>query len=155
MKSSTVTFIPIVKMKPVMKNEAAEILKRNQLSITHSRQKILELFRKHDGALAHADIEKKTREEFDRVTIYRTLQTFVEKGIVHVIPSADNSVLYALCKSHCTQESHNDNHVHFICDNCDTTYCLESVVIPPIKLPEGFKLSATNMLVSGICKKCG
>ncbi len=39
-----------------------------------------------NGALAHADIEKKTGESFDRVTVYRTLQSFVEKGIVHLIP---------------------------------------------------------------------
>ena len=53
-----------------MKNEVAEILKRNQLSITDSRKKILELFRGSNGALAHADIETKTGEHFDRVTVY-------------------------------------------------------------------------------------
>jgi Fur family ferric uptake transcriptional regulator len=80
-----------------------EILKRHQLSVTDSRKKILELFQVTNGALAHADIEKKTGEMFDRVTIYRTLQTFVDKGIIHTIPTADNSVLYALCKDDCSQ----------------------------------------------------
>jgi Fur family ferric uptake transcriptional regulator len=75
-----------------------EILKRNQLSVTESRKKILELFQSNEGALAHHDIEERTSEKFDRVTIYRTLQTFVEKGIIHTIPTADNSILYALCK---------------------------------------------------------
>src|SRR5215210_5463635 len=98
-----------------MKNEVAEILKRSQLSVTESRRKILELFQYNNGALAHADIEKKTGEHFDRVTIYRTLQTFVEKGIIHTIPTADNSVLYALCKDSCTAGHHHVNHVHFIC----------------------------------------
>lgn len=42
-----------------------EILKKNNLSITGSRQKIMQLFMDSNGALAHADIEKKTGESFD------------------------------------------------------------------------------------------
>ena len=52
-----------------------DTLKRNQLSITDSRKKILEMFLQRKGALAHADIEQQSGEEFDRVTIYRTLPT--------------------------------------------------------------------------------
>lgn len=51
------------------------------MSITDSRMQILDLFYNNEGALAHADIEKKTGDAIDRVTIYRTLQTFEEKGI--------------------------------------------------------------------------
>ena len=137
-----------------MKNEVAEILKRNQLSVTDSRQKILELFRLSNSALAHADIEKKTSEQFDRVTIYRTLQTFVEKGIVHIIPTTDNSVLYALCKDNCSQGHHYDDHVHFICDNCGTTYCLEHITIPNVEVPGNFVTKRTDVVVSGLCDKC-
>jgi Fur family ferric uptake transcriptional regulator len=137
-----------------MKNEVADILKRNQLSVTDSRRKILELFRANNGALAHADIEKRTGEHFDRVTIYRTLQTFVEKGIVHTIPTSDNSVLYALCKDECRQGHHHDNHVHFICDDCGTTYCLENITIPELVLPKGFMVKRTDVVASGICDRC-
>ena len=76
--------------------EIKEILKRSQLSVTASREKILHLFLEEAGALAHGDIEKKAGEKFDRVTVYRTLQTFVEKGIIHTIPTVDNSIRYAL-----------------------------------------------------------
>ena len=116
---------------------STDILKYNGLSITESRKQILELFYNSKGALAHADIEKRSSAAFDRVTIYRTLQTFVEKGIIHTIPTVDNSVLYALCKDECKEGHHHDNHVHFICDNCSTTYCLDNVTIPPVSLPEG------------------
>jgi Fur family ferric uptake transcriptional regulator len=137
-----------------MKTEIADILKRNQLSVTDSRTSILELFRSSKSALAHADIEKKTSEQFDRVTIYRTLQTFVEKGIVHTIPTADNSVLYALCKDNCSQGHHHDNHVHFICDDCGVTYCLEHISIPNVQVPEGFITKQTDLVMSGQCDKC-
>lgn len=132
-----------------------DILKRNQLSVTGSRKKILDLFLTNNGALAHHNIEEKTGEKFDRVTIYRTLQTFVEKGIIHTIPTADNSVLYALCKDECTTGHHHDNHVHFVCDNCNVTYCLDDVVTPEVKLPKPFKPKVIEVLVSGVCGNCG
>lgn len=131
-----------------------ETLKRNQLSITDSRKKILELFTKSKGALAHADIEHQSGTEFDRVTIYRTLQTFVEKGIIHTIPTADNSVRYALCKDQCVEGHHHDDHVHFMCDICGTTFCLDQVNVPKITLPMGFVATQMDLVVSGKCLKC-
>ncbi len=130
------------------------ILKRNQLSVTESRKKILEIFKIHDKALAHSDIERKAGEKFDRVTVYRTLQTFVEKGIIHTIPTPDNNIMYALCKDECTTGHHHDNHVHFICDKCHVTYCLDSVVTPQVNLPQNFLPTEINVVVKGTCKNC-
>src|SRR5881396_1124489 len=131
-----------------------EMLKKNQLSVTDSRKKILELFMRTDGALAHADIEHHSGTEFDRVTIYRTLQTFVDKGIIHAIPTADNSVRYALCKDNCREGHHHDNHIHFICIKCGSTLCLEDVSVPEVRLPKGFISSETEVVVKGICNDC-
>ena len=131
------------------------LLKRNSLSITGSRKKILQLFLEEAGALAHGDIEKKAGEKFDRVTIYRTLQTFVDKGIIHTIPTADNSIRYALCKDECSEGHHQDHHIHFVCINCNNTYCLDDVVTPDIKLPKGYTAAQVEVVVEGICKKCG
>ncbi len=143
-------------METVNKREAAiaRTLKRNKLSVTDSRKKILQLFLENTGALAHGDIEKKAGEKFDRVTVYRTLQTFVDKGIIHTIPTADNSVRYALCKDECSEGHHHDHHVHFICNNCHRTYCLDDVVTPDIKLPRGYTPNHTEVVVEGICKNC-
>ena len=131
-----------------------DILRKNQLSITAGRKKILELFLNSPGALAHADIEKNTDAAFDRVTVYRTLQTFVDKGIIHNIPTSDNSILYALCKDNCAEGHHHDNHVHFICDECSKTICLDDVTIPEVKLPKGFKPKHAEMVVTGVCDDC-
>lgn len=130
------------------------ILKKNQLSVTDRRKKILELFLHSNGALAHADIEKNTGENFDRVTVYRTLQTFVDKGIIHVIPTTDNSILYALCKDNCEAGHHHDDHVHFVCEHCNKTICLDEVTVPIVKLPKGFKPKNAAMVVNGICDDC-
>ncbi|MEP6584978.1 MAG: Fur family transcriptional regulator [Ginsengibacter sp.] len=137
-----------------MSIEVIELLKNNSLSITGSRQKILELFLLSNGALSHADIERNADGSFDRVTVYRTLQTFVEKGIIHLIPTTDNSIKYALCKNDCVPGHHHDNHVHFICDECEKTICLEDVNIPSVKLPKGFKPNRSEMVVTGTCGEC-
>lgn len=146
--------MPPNKEERVMLDTITETLKKNQLSVTDSRKRILELFLQTDGALAHADVEKQTGTQFDRVTIYRTLQTFVEKGIIHSIPTADNSVKYALCKDACSEGHHHDNHVHFVCDACGNTFCLNNVVIPSVKLPKGFKGRQTDVIISGVCAQC-
>lgn len=135
-------------------NDHKDLLKKNGLSTTASRKKILDLFYESAGALAHADIEKNTDAAFDRVTVYRTLQTFVEKGIIHQIPTTDNSVLYALCKQNCEQGHHHDNHVHFICNKCDNTFCLDDVTVPEVKLPIGFAPLQSAMVVTGLCQQC-
>jgi Fur family ferric uptake transcriptional regulator len=131
-----------------------DILSRNSLSITDSRKKILNLFLNVQGALAHGDIEKKAGEKFDRVTVYRTLQTFVDKGIIHIIPTTDNSVRYALCKDDCTEGHHHDDHVHFICLQCGATLCLKDITAPEMKMPEGFSVNEIGVVVKGVCRNC-
>lgn len=137
-----------------MQEAVHDILKKNQLSVTGSRVRILELFLEQEGALAHGDIEKRTGERFDRVTVYRTLQVFLNKGIIHSIPTSDNSVLYALCKDECEEGHHHDDHVHFVCDACGNTICLDGVTVPSIRLPKGYQLKQVQVLVNGKCKNC-
>ena len=130
------------------------ILKKNNLSVTDGRKTILQLFLNTDGALAHSNIEQSTQQAFDRVTVYRTLQTFVDKGIIHTIPTTDNSILYALCKDECEAGHHHDNHVHFICNQCNKTICLDDVTVPTVKLPKGFTPNQAAMVVKGVCNDC-
>lgn len=130
-----------------------EILKRKHLSVTDSRKKILSLFLNSNDALAHGDIEIKAGEKFDRVTVYRTLQTFVEKGIVHTIPTADNSIRYALCKD-CEEGHHHDDHVHFVCTRCQKTICLDDIISPNIQLPEGYVANNVQVVINGVCAEC-
>ncbi len=142
-----------IENKPVNDNQIADLLRRKHLSSTESRRKILSLFMQQQDALAHGDIEKKAGEKFDRVTIYRTLQTFVDKGIIHTIPTADNSVLYALCKD-CKDGHHHDDHIHFVCTNCNITICLDDVVSPEIALPNGYVADTVQVVIHGVCKAC-
>ena len=138
------------------KNKAniTELLRASKLSITDTRVKILELFMNSNGALEHSSFEKLAGQTFDRVTVYRTLQTFLDKGIIHSIPTTDTSIRYALCKSECTEHNHHDHHVHFKCEECGTTICLDDTDVPEIHLPKGYAMHNIDVVVSGVCKQC-
>jgi Fur family transcriptional regulator, ferric uptake regulator len=134
--------------------KTSHILKDYNLRQTDCRNEILEVFLDKEFALSHADIEEKISEAFDRVTVYRTLKTFVEKGILHKVLDDSGSLKYALCNDHCNTDSHHHDHVHFKCINCGHTNCIEDIEIPAIKLPHGYTPLETNLLIQGICSKC-
>jgi len=131
-----------------------ETLKDHQLRNTQCRTDILSVFFEHDFALSHSDIEVKVSENYDRVTVYRTLKTFVDKGLIHRVLDDNGAQKYALCKSECTEEVHKHEHVHFKCMQCGLTTCLDDSSIPDIKLPQGYQMVDVNMLVTGYCKEC-
>ncbi len=140
-------------MENFLEHKVGKVLRKNNLSLTDSRKKILSLFLHSKAAMAHGDIEKEAGEKFDRVTIYRTLQTFVEKGIIHGIPTSDNSIKYALCKD-CEEGHHHDDHVHFVCNSCKRTICLDDVVSPGIVLPKGYQIENVQVVINGTCDQC-
>jgi len=131
-----------------------QFLKNKGLSLTENRKLILDLFIRAEGALSPADIEKRIPTQLDRVTVYRTLQTFMEQGIIHQIPTTDNILRYALCKDDCDSGHHHDNHVHFVCESCGNTTCLDNVEVPVVKLPRGYHTSHAAMIIHGSCDDC-
>lgn len=135
-----------------MEQEIINLLKQNALSVTESRKKVLALFLKSKGALEHSSIEK-SAGALDRVTIYRTLQCFMEKGLIHTIPSDDNSIKYALCKN-CEHGHHQHNHVHFVCEKCGTTTCMEEINVPKVSLPRNYLIRETEVVIKGECASC-
>ncbi len=129
------------------------ILKNFNLRSTATRQQIVRLFLKKNHALSHGDIEKEITDVLDRVTVYRTLKTFLDKGLIHKVLDDEGSLKYALCNEACTITGHHHDHVHFKCEACGQTNCL-NIDVPSIKLPKGYKANAVNLLVQGICERC-
>lgn len=132
----------------------AQILRNFQLRSTNSRSAILELFVQHKHALSYSDIEREVAESFDRVTVYRTLKTFLDKGLVHKVLDDGGSLKYALCTDNCSNDAHHHDHVHFKCTRCGQTNCIDDVEVPPVKLPAGYKATEINLLIQGVCKQC-
>jgi Fur family ferric uptake transcriptional regulator len=129
------------------------LLRDFKLRATPTRQEILHLFIQKEYALSHGDIENAISGSLDRVTVYRTLKTFLDRGLIHKVLDDEGSLKYALCNNACSQADHHHDHVHFKCLKCGQTSCLE-VEVPPVKLPRGYKPKEANLLIQGICEHC-
>lgn len=129
------------------------ILQEHGLKVTSSRLEVLDHFFSNNHALSHQDLESETNS-IDRVTLYRTLNSFEEKGITHKVLDQNGVAKFALCKSECTEHHHHDNHFHFHCTSCSKTYCLDDSLKQEIKLPKGFKMNDVRLNVRGTCDSC-
>jgi Fur family ferric uptake transcriptional regulator len=137
-----------------MQKLEGQILKDYDLRTTTSRSAILRLFLKNSFALSYSDIEGEIAATFDRVTVYRTLKTFLDKGVIHKVLDDEGSLKYALCSEPCSTHEHHHEHVHFKCIKCGHTSCLENVTIPEVNLPKGFVIAEVNLLIQGTCNRC-
>jgi Fur family transcriptional regulator, ferric uptake regulator len=136
-----------------MKNASNRLLKSFRLRSTPTRLEILYLFLKKDYALSHGDIESEIAEDIDRVTVYRTLKTFSDRGLIHKVLDDGGGLKYALCSEACSTTQHRHEHVHFKCTQCGQTNCLD-IEIPAVKLPKGYHPKEVNLLIQGTCQNC-
>lgn len=88
----------------------------------------------------------------DKSGIFRTLTLFKEQHLVHVLEDGEG-VRYELCHSH-DHSIDNDMHMHFHCEHCGQTICLEDLPIPEVTLPDGYEVQSANFVLKGICPKC-
>ena len=137
-----------------MSSQIKQLLKDHSLRLTEGRMDVLSIFMDKDFAISHGDIETEVNYKYDRVTIYRTLKSFLDKGLIHKVLDDNGSTRYALCDHACSIEAHQHDHIHFKCLKCGQTTCLDAVDIPSVKLPPGFQTVESNYLISGICNRC-
>lgn len=120
---------------------------------TAMRLLVLEILNAQKTAVSLSDLEN-SFEKSDRITLYRTIKTFQENGLVHSIDDGTGAPKYALCEEGCNCDIERDLHVHFHCRVCSETFCLPKYKIPDIELPEKFRPEEANLVVKGICGKC-
>jgi Fur family ferric uptake transcriptional regulator len=137
-----------------MERDFAGLLHKNHLKATGPRLGVLQIIANRDSAISQPILEKLMGEEVDRVTLYRILRTFEEKGILHKVIDLNGTANYAICFSDCTEHQHHDEHFHFNCTQCKNVYCLNDLHLPSIQIPIGFKAESVNLAITGICNHC-
>lgn len=130
------------------------ILIQRKIRPTAVRLLICQFMEKQQTAVSLSDIEA-AFEKSERTTLFRSLKTFEEKGMVHKIDDGSGVAKYALCEVDCTCDLETDLHLHFHCTQCDETVCLTAYKLPKISLPKNYKAEDANLVVKGICDKCG
>lgn len=96
-------------------------------------------------------------EHTDTVTVYRTLNTFTEKKVVHRVRGEDRTWRYALGGDSPEKTAH--THPHFVCDACGTVECLERSEIPAtlvrsLKVADRYEVRYPEVVLHGTCPNC-
>jgi len=131
---------------------AMKILDGVGLKKTPGRIAMLNIFLEAKNPMTQQEIMKKmSRVKLNYVSIYRTLETFVEAGIIHKVESGDRVWRFALGNE--KKEGH--GHPHFTCRSCGITECIDEVKVPDkIPLKIGYIIEKQELFLKGLCPKC-
>jgi Fur family ferric uptake transcriptional regulator len=128
------------------------LLKQKKISETPFRKEVLAIFKSYKNAIPLSVLENELTN-FNRITLYRTIKIFIEKGIIHEITLSGNDTNYAICQNECSSNTHHHQHIHFKCNNCHLIFCAEIDKFPNVSLP-GYKIDNLEIQATGLCKTC-
>lgn len=131
------------------------VLRGHGLRRTPVRVEVLDLLKAAARPLSVPQMLAKLRG-VDTVTVYRTLNTFVRKKLVHRIRGEDRSWLYAAGDM---DDAPQHQHPHFVCDDCGKVECLDDASIPrsfvdSLNVHRGYKVNYPEVVLHGRCPKC-
>ena len=132
--------------------DLTELLERHNIKATANRLIVARALLTEKRPLSLMELEDKIGT-IDKSGIFRSLILFKEHHLVHAIEDGGDGTRYELCRSH-DSEHDEDAHVHFFCERCHRTFCLEKIHIPPVTLPVGYSETTANYLIKGICPQC-
>jgi Fur family ferric uptake transcriptional regulator len=132
--------------------QAHEMLKAVKLYCTAGRVSILKVLIKAGKPLSQEQIAQRSgKRRFDKVTIYRTLESLLKVGLVHKAYMETRAWHFELAHN-CTESQ---CHPHFTCTNCGDTHCLTEISLPMAKSPhKGFVIHRQQIRLEGLCPVC-
>ena len=104
------------------------------------------------GPVSLGDLEERLYP-MDKASIFRVLELFAGKELIHVIEDGSRSQKYEVCHGH-SHHTIQDQHVHFYCEHCGQVYCFEDITAPAVKLPADFEVKSLNYMLKGVCPRC-
>lgn len=133
-------------------NDLIELLRNRKLKATSKRLEVLNLIRERSSAISYSALQT-ALQGFDRVTLYRTIQSLLETRIIHKALTEENETFYALCSSNCTSVTHIHEHIHFTCIECHGVTCVESLNPIQLSIP-GHSIENVEIAARGRCATC-
>ncbi len=125
------------------------LLEQKGLKKTKLRLGLIQYFLENTNARSYADL-KEVHPETDKSTLYRNLSTFESAGLIHRVNDHTGIAKYAFGEA----ASHGKEHAHFVCDDCETVYCVEGTPAPKLEVPSGFKAKDVETIIRGTCANC-
>jgi Fur family ferric uptake transcriptional regulator len=134
------------------KETIVDLLHTHGLKATSSRIELLSRMHDYPSAIPYSKLQQHLAF-VDRVTLYRTIEALVEKGLIHQAYREQSEIYYALCDKNCNPGSHHDEHIHFKCKSCGMVQCLTLREEIQISM-EGHELQGLDIRAEGICSDC-
>lgn len=128
------------------------LLERHGIKLTANRILIAKIMSTLDYPISMKELETMLLT-MDKSSIFRTLSLFKSHHLVHQMEDGNDIVRYELCHS-LNKETDEDIHVHFYCEHCHRTFCLNEIPVPQVNLPTGYRQTAVNYMIKGICSDC-
>ncbi len=129
-----------------------DILKDNKLKLTFAREKILGLFYENhkpiDADFIFKNIDDK---KINQVTVYRTIDSFLKKSLIHKVDLRKESVFFELKERH---------HHHMVCTSCGEVEEFDACGLLKISSLVLSKSKKFKNIIDhsfeffGVCKKC-
>jgi Fe2+ or Zn2+ uptake regulation protein len=130
-----------------------EILKLSGLKSTPTRLSVLEVFSQYCKPInAEYILDILGKDKTDTVTVYRTLNMFEKKKIIHQVDLRKDSVYYEFSNHH--------HHHHIVCTKCGYIERFDDCRISEMSKELLSKKSKFNIIQShsfelfGLCNKC-
>jgi Fur family transcriptional regulator, ferric uptake regulator len=133
-------------------DKAQRMLRQAKLYCTESRVAILRVLLEAARPLRQDQIAPQLRNRtLNKVTVYRTLDSLVDAGLVHRAFTHDRAWHFELAH-HCTEKQ---CHPHFTCTSCGVTHCLMDISVPMARIADkGFVVSRQQVRLEGLCPAC-
>ena len=119
---------------------------------TANRILVLQALRASGKPMCLSDLEE-ALWTLDKSSIFRVLTLFLEHDIVHAFEDGRGILNYELCTNEgvCNLS---DAHIHFYCQWCQQSFCMEDIPLPDLHLPEGFSPHSISFVIKGECPQC-
>jgi Fur family ferric uptake transcriptional regulator len=139
-------------MTTPLRDKARQRLKDAGLYCTEPRLAILQVLMQAARPLRQDQIaEQLILRALNKVTVYRTLESLIEVGLVHRAFTYGRAWYFELA-DHCTEHQ---CHPHFTCTKCGVTQCLVDILLPMAKISQkGFIVSRQQVRLEGLCPAC-
>jgi Fur family ferric uptake transcriptional regulator len=135
-----------------MHTDLPELLRSHGMSVTAQRVAVLRAVAAHPHVTADGvvDVAKVDLGTISRQSVYDTLNTFVEKGLVRRIQPIGSPALY--------ENRVGDNHHHLICRDCSRVVDVDCAVgfRPCLQAADdnGFEIDEAEVAYWGRCPEC-
>lgn len=131
-------------------HDCSNELKKADLQVTPARLATLQLFEKHDESIDAQHLMEHLQKDLgiDRVTVFRILNAFVDKGLITKLEFGEGKARYELSSK---------DHYHVVCPQCRKVF--DKKEDAPLhsflqKMEEKHGYSGHELKFTKLCKQC-